>query len=408
MSRGIFLLLVLALCTAANGQSQLTQLRACNDLFERFLKAQEELLINEDERPHVSATPLSGAEHGQWRAHVREWRQQNHAAWQRVIDAGRRYLDSCDDSPKSTQTSVLRGIAEGLEWTGHADEALPILKRCLLISPDDSACLYEVGEVERTFPLCDIQRARDAYNRVIEIGGFPEIGAQDVSLAKSQLSTLDDPVTQSLMYGCSEESKKDLPPKSDEASKRFGTGFYVSKQGHILSNNHVVKGCKTLTTREGKKLTIVDTNSRADLALLRTETLPDSIATFRLGAPPKAGDTVVSYGFPLPSVLSSEGNISVGILSATSGLQDNVRFIQISAPVQPGNSGGPLLDSSGHVIGVVVAKLDALEVARLTGDVPQNVNFAVHWSEVRAFLRQGGCHVPEGSIDKAFSDQRYS
>jgi S1-C subfamily serine protease len=64
--------------------------------------------------------------------------------------------------------------------------------------------------------------------------------------------------------------------------------------------------------------------------------------------------------------------------------------VQISATVQPGTSGGPLLDASGHVIGVVVAKLDALRMARLTGDVPQNVNFAVHWATVRAFLDAKG------------------
>lgn len=99
---------------------------------------------------------------------------------------------------------------------------------------------------------------------------------------------------------------------------------------------------------------------------------------------------MVAFGFPLPGILSSEGNVSTGVLSATSGLQNDVRFIQISAPVQPGNSGGPLFDSSGHVVGVVVAKIDALQIARVTGDVPQNVNFAVHWSEVRAFLDEEG------------------
>jgi S1-C subfamily serine protease len=98
---------------------------------------------------------------------------------------------------------------------------------------------------------------------------------------------------------------------------------------------------------------------RADLALLKADP-PSSIATFRGGPAPKLGDSVLAFGFPLPGLLSSEGNVSTGILSAMSGLRNDVRFVQISTPVQPGNSGGPLLDSSGHVIGIVVAKLDAL------------------------------------------------
>jgi S1-C subfamily serine protease len=166
----------------------------------------------------------------------------------------------------------------------------------------------------------------------------------------------------------------------------FGTGFFVSSEGHILTNNHVVAECKRLATREGKPLRLISRNVRSDLALLKADTASAAVAVFLTGPAPKMGDAVVAYGFPLPDLLSSEGNVATGILSATSGLQDDVRFVQISAPVQPGNSGGPLLDQSGHVIGVVVAKLDALRVARAIGDIPQNVNFAVQWSEVRAFL----------------------
>jgi S1-C subfamily serine protease len=126
------------------------------------------------------------------------------------------------------------------------------------------------------------------------------------------------------------------------------------------------------------------------LALVKANLKPDHIAVFRSGPAPKVGDSVVIFGFPLPGVLSSEGNASTGIISATTGLQNDIRFVQISAPVQPGNSGGPMFDTSGHVIGVVVSKLDAVRVAQITGDVPQNVNFAVHWSEVRALLDEQG------------------
>ena len=137
---------------------------------------------------------------------------------------------------------------------------------------------------------------------------------------------------------------------------------------------------------------ILSRNGDSDLALLRqpkgshSESTSAPVAVFRTGSAPELGDIVVAFGFPLPGVLSSEGNVSTGIVSATSGLGNDVRFIQISAPIQPGNSGGPLFDSSGHVIGVVVAKLDAVKIAEITGDIPQNVNFAVQWSAVRAFL----------------------
>jgi hypothetical protein len=135
---------------------------------------------------------------------------------------------------------------------------------------------------------------------------------------------------------------------------------------------------------------VVSRDPASDLALVRAEIKPDQIAVFRGGPAPRIGDAVVIFGFPLPGILSSEGNVATGVLSATTGLKNDIRYVQISAPVQPGNSGGPVFDTSGHVIGVVVAKLDALRVAQFTGDVPQNVNFAVHWSEVRALLDDQG------------------
>jgi S1-C subfamily serine protease len=199
-----------------------------------------------------------------------------------------------------------------------------------------------------------------------------------ISTAKAELGKLNH----SDSVAAQEENNS--PPKQQVHS--YGSGFFVSDHGHILTNNHVVAGCDSITTRDGKPVRIVDTDSRRDLALLKAEEAPRTVATFRSGTPPKIGDSVIVFGFPLQGLLSSEGNVTTGILSATSGLQDDVRFVQITAPVQPGNSGGPLLDSSGHVIGVIVSTLDVLKVASVTGNVAQNVNFAVHWAAVRAFL----------------------
>jgi hypothetical protein len=221
------------------------------------------------------------------------------------------------------------------------------------------------------------------------------VNAKFIEFARGYLSMLDR-----------EDAARGEAPVSEEAKPTqhsFGTGFFVSSDGEILTNNHVVAGCRNLTIKGGQPVQVMSRDVASDLALVKAEIKPDQIAVFRSGTSPRVGDTVVTFGFPLPGVLSSEGNVSTGVLSATTGLQNDIRFVQISAPVQPGNSGGPVFDTSGHVIGVVVAKLDALRVAQFTGDVPQNVNFAVHWSEVRALLDEQGVRYKKLPSQQAIS-----
>jgi uncharacterized protein len=130
---------------------------------------------------------------------------------------------------------------------------------------------------------------------------------------------------------------------------------------------------------------------------------PTSIAVFREGAPVRPGDTIVALGYPLSGLLSSDANLSVGNVSALAGLHDDTRYLQISAPVQPGNSGGPLLDASGHLVGIVTAKLDAMRLARFTGDIPQNVNFALKAEVARTFLDSKGITYQTARLDKQLS-----
>ena len=170
-----------------------------------------------------------------------------------------------------------------------------------------------------------------------------------------------------------------------------GTGFIVAPR-RLMTNAHVVEGCTEMRARrpDGSDVVArVDATDRTrDLALLTVTADVGPALNFRATPAPRRGETVVTYGFPLAGLLSSGPSLTTGDVSALAGLSDDPRQIQISAPVQPGNSGGPLLDMAGLVIGVVVSKLNAQRVAQRTGDIPQNVNFAVKGAEALAFLRE--------------------
>ena len=183
-------------------------------------------------------------------------------------------------------------------------------------------------------------------------------------------------------------------PNPNARAVSTGTGFVVAPD-RVLTNRHVVDGCNRVVMRapDGRWLGAVPparVDADLDLALLAVPGLPGPALAFRSGPPVRRGEGVVAFGFPLTGLLSSDPKLTRGEVSGLAGLGDNRNLYQISAPVQPGNSGGPLLDMRGHVIGVVVSKLDAQRVARVTGDIAQNVNFAVKGEAAAAFLRRAG------------------
>jgi serine protease Do len=115
-------------------------------------------------------------------------------------------------------------------------------------------------------------------------------------------------------------------------------------------------------------------------------------------------------GFPLVTVLGSEPRLNKGLLSATVGMDDDPKSVQVSAAVQPGNSGGPLLNPHGEIIGIVAATLNPLRVAAQTGGaLPQNVNFAIKANIIRAFLKTNHITLPvTGTNDEGFEASKKS
>lgn len=179
-------------------------------------------------------------------------------------------------------------------------------------------------------------------------------------------------------------------PKATRSVNKTGTGFVVSSSGHVVTNQHVVDGCSgdilgNLTGEAPVKLRLVSSDETNDLALLQAPSAFKEVATIR-GKAIHSGDSVVAIGYPFHGLLSSDFTVTTGIVSSLSGIMNDTRFLQISAAVQPGNSGGPLLDTSGTIAGMVAAKLNALKVARATGNIPENINFAIKTGALRDFL----------------------
>lgn len=181
------------------------------------------------------------------------------------------------------------------------------------------------------------------------------------------------------------------PPPAATRRVGTGTGFYINRQGHVLTNAHVINKCRELTiSRQGAAAipaSVVKSDTSNDLAVLIAAPSP-AVATFRGGRPVRAGEAVVAYGFPLTGTLSSGGVVTNGSVSALSGFRDDSRYLQISAPIQAGNSGGPVLDTAGNVVGIATSSLGLR-----SRDVPQNVNFALKADVARTFLESAGVPV---------------
>jgi hypothetical protein len=181
-----------------------------------------------------------------------------------------------------------------------------------------------------------------------------------------------------------------LSESDDGVSSSYGTGFVVSESGHILTNHHVVEECSEITFQirgsETREVALLSTNAPSDLALLKIESFDGDPAGFLSSSIARMGEELVVYGFPLAGDLSAQGNFTNGIVSAMSGLNDDLTKFQMTAPIQPGNSGGPVLSLSGQIIGIVVETANQEFFREQRGTDTQNINFAIHGAIAMRFL----------------------
>jgi TPR repeat protein len=225
--------------------------------------------------------------------------------------------------------------------------------------------------------------------------------AQGVESAKKSLSTVELLMTpdqiaeaQKLAREFSLEGARPVTSQDRFAGPlASGTGFFISEDGFLVTNEHVVRNATLVHLVADVGLIsakVVKVDAANDLALLKVEgrfaVLP--VAASR-GV--KLGGTVATVGFPNIGLQGFAPKLAKGEIASLSGAQDDARYFQISVPVQPGNSGGALVDERGNVVGVVSAKLSARAALSTSGALPENINYAVKSSYLLSFLES----VPE-------------
>jgi S1-C subfamily serine protease len=219
------------------------------------------------------------------------------------------------------------------------------------------------------------------------------------ALGGQGVGTLDDePITlyygqQVGLYKASPQSRRRSPKK--EKTGGTGSGFVVNSNGHIVTNQHVIDGCTSLivSTRTRKEEgVIVAEDDRNDIAVILVAHPIAHPLNVRTEPKIKLAEDVIALGFPLQSILAKQLHVTSGDVTALAGMRSDTRFIQVSAPIQPGNSGGPIVDQYGNVVAMATAKLNAVVVAGATGDVPQNINFGLKSAVITNFL--DAYHIP--------------
>ena len=232
--------------------------------------------------------------------------------------------------------------------------------------------------------------------------------AQGQEYAKTDLSALEWKMTSEQIGEAQRLAREFTPGQSVESGLSIsrndaaslsptatGTGFFITEDGFLITSEHVVKGVmeiRLVTSAGTMSAKVVKVDLANDLALLKAEG--------RFGALPvvasramKLGGTVATVGFPNIGLQGFAPKLAKGEVASLSGAQDDATYFQISAPVQPGNSGGALVDERGNVVGVVSAKLSVAAAVATSGALPENVNYAVKSSFLLGFLES----VPEVS-----------
>jgi S1-C subfamily serine protease len=303
----------------------------------------------------------------------------------RYEEAALSYREVLKRDPKSEAAQFNLGLT--LWILNRNDEAAAALREAIRINPLNAEAQGTLGSV-----LTDLGRHAEAiaaFERALKIdpGYFDTREDQRKTWERSKALAYKSPTEaarQPSPTGNTTRSGSVRPP--DATIAQTGSGFFVTDDGFFLTAAHVVSGrAISVKTEKGEfPAQVIKTDSANDIAVLK---IAGSFSSLPLGsaATVSLGKSVFTIGYPNVTIQGVEPKLTKGEINALSGLKDDPRHFQTSVPVQPGNS-GPLVDEFGNVIGLVVTKLDAVRALALTGDLPQNVNYAIKINYARVLL----------------------
>jgi S1-C subfamily serine protease len=173
-----------------------------------------------------------------------------------------------------------------------------------------------------------------------------------------------------------EDANSKIVSQSNDTWKPSGTGFFIDRNGYIATNHHVIENAKEIQININNKsylAKVVISDERSDLAILKiidNSFVPLTSINYNFNEEiSEVGNSVFALGFPLTQYMGEEIKFTDGKINAKSGYKGDISTYQISVPIQPGNSGGPLFDNSGTLVGITSSGLNK--------SLTDNVNYAI-------------------------------
>jgi S1-C subfamily serine protease len=195
-----------------------------------------------------------------------------------------------------------------------------------------------------------------------------------------------------------------LPPPP-VGGRSTGTGFAVTSDGMILTAFHVIEGARKIrvTFDDGRSFSaaVESSSQNTDLAFLKVDAKGLTALPMSSSRSINVGEGLFTVGYPVTYLLGKDAKYTSGALSSKSGIKGDASLMQITVPIQPGNSGGPVVTSKGQVVGIVTSTAAIEAFFKVTGSLPQNINWAIKAEYANLMFEANDKIADTPSLDKA-------